>query len=230
MVFNFSKAKNIVCPSVAAKNTASKRFSVPETKIKINKYGLKKINPYEYKDIKNELGFNSTDKIILSVGRETRSKGVEDFCNVALSLKKKKDYKFVFLGGYRDKKYHEYLIEKYGEVVSFMGMREDINNFYRSADLFLFLSHRESAGLVLAEAMFFSLPLSAWNIIGVNEMFVEGRNGYLCEFSNIDQVINNVVKVLDDENLHDVLSKSSLKESSNHTIDKSIENLLKLFN
>ena len=195
MVFNFSKAKNIVCPSVAAKNTASKRFSVPETKIKINKYGLKKINPYEYKDIKNELGFNSTDKIILSVGRETRSKGVEDFCNVALSLKKKKDYKFVFLGGYRDKKYHEYLIEKYGEVVSFMGMREDINNFYRSADLFLFLSHRESAGLVLAEAMFFSLPLIAWNIIGVNEMFVDGRNGYLCEFSNIDQVISKVVKV-----------------------------------
>ena len=229
MVYSFSNAKNIVCPSIAAKNTASKCFLVPENKIKINKYGLKKINPNEYKDIKKELGFKRTDKIILSAGRETRSKGVEDFCNVALSLKGRKDYKFVFLGGYRDKKYHDYLIEKYGDVVSFMGMREDINNFYRSADLFLFLSHRESAGLVLAEAMFFSVPLISWDIIGVNEMFVDGRNGYLCEFSNINQVVNNVVKVLDDEELYEVFSKASLKESSKHTIDQSVENLINLF-
>ncbi len=60
-------------------------------------------------------------------------------------------------------------------------------------------------------------------------MFVNGRNGYLCEFSNIDEVINNVVKVLDDEGLHDVFSKSSLEESSNHTIDQSVENLINLF-
>lgn len=229
MVYSFSNAKNVVCPSIAAKNTVSKCFLVPENKIKINKYGLKKINPNEYKDIKKELGFKRTDKIILSAGRETRSKGVEDFCNVALSLKGRKDYKFVFLGGYRDKKYHDYLIEKYGDVVSFMGMREDINNFYRSADLFLFLSHRESAGLVLAEAMFFSIPLISWDIIGVNEMFVDGRNGYLCEFSNINQVVNNVVKVLDDEELYEVFSKASLKESSKHTIDQSVENLINLF-
>ena len=229
VVYNFSKAKNIVCPSIAAKNTASKCFLVPENKIKINKYGLKTINPNEYTNIKSELGFKSTDKIILSVGRETRSKGVEDFCNVASALKERKDFKFVFLGGYRDKKYHEHLIEKYGDVVSFMGMREDINNFYRSTDLFLFLSHRESAGLVLAEAMFFSVPLISWDIIGVNEMFVDGRNGYLCEFSNINQVVNNVVKVLDDEELYEVFSKASLKESSKHTIDKSVENLINLF-
>ena len=230
IVFNFNKAKIIICPSVAAKNTASKCFDVPTRKIKINKYGLKKMNPNEYKNIKNELGFKQTDKVILSVGRETKSKGVEDFCKVALLLKEREDYKFIFLGGYRDKNYHEYLIEKYGEVVYFMGMREDINNFYKSVDLFLFLSHRESAGLVLAEAMFFSLPLIAWNIIGVNEMFVDGRNGYLCEFSDIDQVVNNVAKVLDDESLHENFSKSSLKESSNHTIDNSVTNLVKLFN
>lgn len=227
--FNFSKAKNIICPSEAAQNTASICFSVPLKKIKINKYGLKKINPNEHKNIKNELGFKSTDKIILSVGRETKSKGVEDFCNVAMLLKEKKNYKFVFLGGYKDKNYHEELIEKYGDVVSFMGMRTDVNNFYNSADLFLFLSHRESAGLVLAEAMFFSLPLIAWNIIGVNEMFKNARNGYLCEFSNIKEVTNNVVKVLENKELYEDFSKASLKDSSNHEIEKSVENLINVF-
>ena len=229
IVYSFSKAKNVVCPSIAAKNTASKCFLVPENKIKINKYGLKKINPSDCKDIKKELGFKPTDKVILSAGRETKSKGVEDFCNVALSLKSRTNYKFVFLGGYRDKKYHDYLIEKYGDVVYFMGMREDIYDFYKSADLFLFLSHRESAGLVLAEAMFFSIPLIAWNIIGVNEMFMNARNGYLCEFSNIKEVTNNVVKVLENKELYEDFSKASLKDSSNHEIEKSVENLINLF-
>ena len=227
--FNFSKAKNIICAGEAAKKTALICYSVPFKKIKINKYGLKKINPIEYKNIKSELGFKSTDKIILSVGRETKAKGVEDFCNVASSLKSRTNYKFVFLGGYRDKEYHDYLIEKYGDVVYFMGMREDIYNFYKSADLFLFLSHRESGGLVLAESMFFSLPLIAWNVIGVNEMFVNARNGYLCEFSNINEVTNNVVKVLENKELYEDFSKASLKDSSNHEIEKSVENLINLF-
>ena len=228
-VYNFSNATNIICPSIAAKNTAVKCFLVPENKIQMNTYGIKKIYPSEYSDIRQKLGFNATDKVILSAGRETRSKGVEDFCNVALSLKGRKEYKFVFLGGYKDKKYHDDIVEKYGDVVSFMGMREDINNFYKSADLFLFLSHRESAGLVLAEAMFFSLPLIAWDVIGVNEMFDDGKNGYLCDFSDITQVANKVVAVLDDEKLHKNFSELSLKESSNHTIEKSVKNLINLF-
>ncbi|MDA9801519.1 glycosyltransferase family 4 protein [Candidatus Pseudothioglobus singularis] len=229
-IYNFSNATKIICPSTAAKNTATECFLVPENKIQMNAYGVKKIYPSKYLDLRKKLGFNSTDKIILSAGRETRSKGVEDFCNVALSLKERKDYKFVFLGGYRDKKYHDYLVESYGDVVSFMGMREDINNFYRSADLFLFLSHRESAGLVLAEAMFFSLPIVAWDIIGVNEMFVNEKNGYLCDFSDIEQVANKVVTVLDNEWLYKNFSELSLKESSNHTIEKSVKNLINLFN
>jgi glycosyltransferase involved in cell wall biosynthesis len=228
-VFNYSNAKKVICPSLAAKNTALKCFLVPENKIEINKYGLNKINPKEYKDIKKELGFNQNDKIILSAARETKSKGVEDFCNVALALKDKTNYKFVFLGGYKDKKYHDYLLEKYGDVVFFMGMRDDINDFYKSASLFLFLSHRESAGLVLAEAMFFSMPIIAWDIIGINEMFDNGINGYLCEFSNINQVVSNIQKILENDDIYQKFSNSSLIESKKHEIHQSVKNLIGLF-
>lgn len=228
-VFNYSSAKKVICPSLAAKNTAVECFSVPEEKIHINRYGLKRINPQDYKNIKSELGFKQSDKIILSAGRETKSKGVEDFCKVALSLKDKENYKFVFLGGYRDKRYHDFLVDKYGDAVTFMGMRDDINDFYKSTSLFLFLSHRESAGLVLAEAMFFSIPIIAWDIIGVNEMFADNRNGYLCEFSNINEVVKNVVKVLETKEIYNSFSSSSLVESKKHEINNSVKGLLSLF-
>ena len=229
-IYNFRNAKRIICPSLAAKNTAIQSFLVPENKIEINPYGIKKIFPNEYKDIKNELGFKPKDKIILSAGRVTKSKGVEDFCKIASSLKHRKNYKFVFLGGYKDKSYYDHLVEKYSDCVFFMGMREDIFNFYRSSDLFLFLSHRESAGLVLAEAMFFSLPIVAWDIIGVNEMFTDGKNGFLCDFLDNKQASKMVEKILDNSQLYEEFSKQSSIESENHLIENSVKNLIKIFN
>jgi glycosyltransferase involved in cell wall biosynthesis len=228
VAFNFDKADMVICPGIAAKNTASEYFKVPSNKIKINPYGVKEINTNDFKCLKNELGFKSTDKIIISVGRETKAKGVEDFCNVAMSLQHKTNYKFLFIGGYRDKNYHDELVANYGHCVQFMGMRQNINDFYKTADLFLFLSHRESAGLVLAEAMYFSLPLVTWDIIGVNEMFKNENNGYLCKFGNIDDIKKSLVKVLDNKEIYSKFSKESLIEASNHTIDKSTLELIEL--
>ena len=145
-----------------------------------------------------------------------------------MSLQHKTNYKFLFIGGYRDKNYHDELVANYGHCVQFMGMRQNINDFYKTADLFLFLSHRESAGLVLAEAMYFSLPLVTWDIIGVNEMFKNENNGYLCKFGNIDDIKKSLVKVLDNKEIYSKFSKESLIEASNHTIDKSTLELIEL--
>lgn len=228
-LFNFDKADMIICPGVAAKNTAIKTFMVPEKKVFLNPYGIEYIDSSKYRNLKKDLGFKQTDKIIISAGRVTKAKGVEDFCEVAYSLRHKSNYKFLFLGGNRSEEYQNSLVSKYGNVVQFMGMRKDINDFYKTSDLFLFLSHRESAGLVLAEAMFFSLPLVTWDIIGVNEMFKNGKNGYLCEFGDIDSISKNIINILDNEELYNEFSQASLKEASNHTIDKSALRLIKLF-
>ncbi len=229
-VFNFSKADLVICPSIAAKNTAIIKFKIPNTKIKINPYGIRKINCTKYKNLRKKLRFRENDKVILSAGRETKAKGIEDFCQIAIVLSKsEQSYKFIFLGGYRDENYHNKLVKKYGDVVQFMGMREDIYDFYKTADLFLFLSHRESAGLVLAEAMFFGLPLVAWDIIGVNEMFKNNINGYLVPFGDTDNVAKHIEKIFNDKEIYKKFSKSSFVEASKHTIDNSAKELINLF-
>ena len=49
-----------------------------------------------FKNIKKDLNFNSNDKIVLCVGRETKAKGVEDFCKVADYFSREKNIKFYF--------------------------------------------------------------------------------------------------------------------------------------
>jgi len=229
-IFNFDRANLVICSGKAAKNTAVSRFQVPDSKISINPYGIREIDTQLHKDIRKDLGLSSKDRIVLSVGRETKSKGVEDFCEVAKALSYRSNVKFIFLGGTEDKKYHNSLQKKYGNYVSFLGMRRDVYSFYRSSDIFLFLSHRESAGLVLAEAMFFGLPLIAWNIIGVNEMYEDKIQGKMERFGDITSIINDVGNILDDDGLYAQFSKESEKRSRQHTIKKSAQGLIDIFN
>ena len=133
------------------------------------------------------------------------------------------------MGGYRDKSYYDEILKKYSRDVFFLGMRPDIYDFYNSSSLFLFLSHRESAGIVLSEAMLFGLPLVSWNIIGVNEMFKDGVQGKMREFGDISGIINDVEEILTNEKLYNYLSLESKKHSNNHLIDKSVNNLINVF-
>jgi len=227
-VFNFDRATHVIVPSYAAKETAIKKYGVNEKKITVIPYGVEQIDRKHFRDIKKELNFNSDDKIILCAGRETKDKGVEDFCKVASYYSDRNEIKFVFLGGYNDKKYHDYLEEKYGKDVFFLGMRKDIYDFYNSSNLFLFLSHRESAGLVLVEAMLFGLPLVTWNIIGVNEMFSDCIQGRMKKLGDINGIIRDVDEILSNESLYKKLSSESKKHSNNHLIDVSVNKLMNI--
>ena len=111
-------------------------------------------------------------------------------------------------------------------------MRSDIYDFYNSSNLFLFLSHRESAGIVLSEAMLFGLPLVTWNIPGVNEMFKDSVQGRMKKFGDINGIIKDVDEILNNETLYKKLSSESKKHSNNHLIGESVHkflNILKQF-
>tara|TARA_Y100000996_G_scaffold387917_1_gene347092 strand:- start:191 stop:1342 length:1152 start_codon:yes stop_codon:yes gene_type:complete len=228
-VFNFDRASHVIVPSKAAKETVIKKYGVEKSKITINPCGVEEIDQNNFLDIKKDLKFNLNDKIVLCVGRETKDKGVEDFCKVANYFSKKKDIKFIFLGGYRDKIYHDYLVKKYGKNVFFLGMRKDIYNFYKSSKLFLFLSHRESFPIVLPEAMLFGLPLLTWDIIGVNEMFENGIQGRMKKLGDINGIIKDIDEILSNNNLYNKLSIESKKYSKNHLIEVSVDNLINIF-
>ena len=227
-VFNFNLAKKIIVHGKASKITAIKMFNVENGKIKINPYGVEKYDLKKITTIHQEFNLSKDVKIILSAGRIVKDKGVEEFCEIAKKLTNKK-IKFIFLGGYRDKKYYNQIIEKYSAFVIFPGLRMDIDRFYKSSYIFLFLSYRESAGLVLAEAMNFSLPLIGWNIIGVNEIIKNEYNGVLIKFGDLKVVIAKINELLHNKKKYLSMSKNSLKSFNNYKIESSACRLIKIF-
>lgn len=230
VTFNFDKADRIICAGKSAVDTSINMYGVDRKKISVNMYGALNKKISEIKDIRSELGLQKDDKLIISIGRETKAKGVEDFCNIAKKLKNKKKYKFFYLGGYRDENYHNMLVEKYGNYVEFLGMKTNIDEYYKAADLMLFLSHREAGGMVLFESMSFSLPMIVWDTVGVNELVINNVNGYVSPFGDLTNVVTKLEKVLENDELYKKLSYNSNQEYKNkYNFKEHVERLLDTF-
>ena len=227
-VFNFHLARFVVVHGKASKNTAIKKYYVNKNKIKINPYGVDTYNK-KNNTIHEEFNLSKDTKIILSAGRIVKDKGVEEFCELAKKIQNNK-IKFIYLGTYRKREYYDYIIKRYSKYVIFPGNRLDIASFYKSSYLFLLLSRRESAGLVMAEAMNFGIPLIGWNIIGVNEIIKNENNGQLIRYKDTEKLRKVVKNLLLNKKKYLSMSKNSLESFKNYKIQASTNRLLKIFN
>ena len=115
-------------------------------------------------------------------------------------------------------------------LVNFLGTRLDVFDLYKSSNMFLFLSHRESFGNVLVEAMNFALPLIGWNVVGVRELIKNTQNGYLCEFGDFDCIFNKLNNLDIKSEEYCKLSNNSYLESKKYSIEKSINEFLNILN
>jgi len=74
------------------------------------------------------------------------------------------------------------------EEIIFVGKvpNEQVKNYCKAADLFLFASLSETQGIVLLEAMATGTPVLAVNASGVCDVVVNGKNGYMTYMSEIE--------------------------------------------
>ena len=229
VVFNYTKSDRIIAVSNGAKKTLIDKYCVDKKKITVVYNGITNINFNQFNDIKRELGFCEEDKIILSVGRITQSKGVEDFCEVAKSFGEKRSLKFVFVGGNICDEYSNNIKAKYSQWVTFTGIRSDILRFYKSSYIFLFLSHREACPNVVIESMSFKLPVIGWNVTGVSELITDCNNGYICPFGDIDSVHKKLRSLLSDDKEYQRISQNAYLEKNKYTIEENTDKILDIF-
>lgn len=146
-------------------------------------------------NFRQKYNFSMDDKIILSVGLHIERKGIFDFVEIA---KRMPEYKF-FWCGYTNprlipKKVRK-LLKKPPENVFFPGFVDNMKDAYNSADLFLFLSHEETEGIVVLEALSSQIPVIVRNI-GVYEEWL--KDGVNCKkASTTDQFIELINEVIE---------------------------------
>jgi len=157
-------------------------------------------------------GKSEREPVVLYVGRLVEYKGVDILLRAMQNVRRKmEDSKLVVVGDGEDRKRLEVLSEKLGVGAEFMGRLPDseVADWIRRAKVLVLpsISRLEAFGIVLLEAMASATPVIASNIPGVRDVASEGG----LVFSDIEDLSEKILLLMDDDKLAEKLSKKGLK-------------------
>lgn len=114
------------------------------------------------------------------------------------------------------------------DIVEVAGPRygEDKFHEFQKADLFVFPSYNEVFGLVILEAMQFSLPVVSTIEGAIPDIIVDNETGFLVEKQNPKKLADKIEILLNDRELRVRMGKEGYKRFlNNYTIDKFESNI-----
>ena len=149
-------------------------------------------------------------------------------------LEKLPEAQLVVVGDGVDRLRIEQNVKKLGALKSIriLGrvLQPDLYELYRVGDVFATASEIETQGIVLIEAAASGLPLIAVNAGAVSEVCITGKNGFLCEPKNVEQISDSIYNILSDKELQKKYSKASLEIAAEHDLEKTIDKFLNIYN
>lgn len=221
----FLKIVNIVIiPSAYVKNEMERL--IPKADVRYIEIGF---NLKPYWDVNKHKKNN-----LLVVGTIEKRKRVHQIVSIAKFLKDSDiNFHVNVVGKVADWVYFNMIMKEIVEenltsYITFHGRvsAEKLEENYRSADVFLFPSSHEGYGMVLIEAMSYSLPIIAYRNSAIPFSVSDGVNGLLVEDDNVMEYCQKVKKLLVDDRLWNKLRKSAYNYSLEvNTLDKMKEDM-----
>lgn len=176
-----------------------------------------------------------TSPIILYIGRVDPEKKVGTIISAFNQARRVvPKARLVIIGDGVDKMRLEKMVKKLSleNDVMFLGrvLSPDLYELYKTGTVFATASEIETQGIVLIEAAASGLPLIAVNKGAVGEVCINGKNGFLCEPGNINEIANAMIKTLSDKKLQDKFSKNSIKIAREHDLERTLDKFINIYN
>jgi len=168
--------------------------------------------------LREKLGIESRRKIVLGVGRFLPLKRFDDLIRAVKLCKV--DCDLYILGG---KPLEEYLkLAEGSDRIHFIDfvLPEEVNDYYKAADLFVLPSETDVWGLVLNEAMAQGLPVIASDSVVGGQSLIDG-NGFIFRTYNVEELCQDIELCLEDEN-NRTMSLKSLELIRDFTIENMV--------
>jgi glycosyltransferase involved in cell wall biosynthesis len=96
-----------------------------------------------------------------------------------------------------------------GDRVRFVGPSDDVQDWLRAADLFVFPTENEAFGLSLAEAMACALPSVTTSVGGLRDFVADGTNALVVEPGDAAGTVAAVRRLLDDAEMRARLGRAA---------------------
>lgn len=151
-----------------------------------------------YKDSKCDLDFPDSFKVLIA-GRICYDKGLLDFFKV-LEYIDNPNIVFQLVGPVEDRESKlllDEIISNYPNV-EHTPYTDSIENYFKNANLHLFLTHREGFGTVAIEAASCGVPTFSYDVVGVKDSVKDGVSGKRFAFQDFKAIADAVCEASKD--------------------------------
>ena len=187
--FSMNKAEKIFFENVGNRDVlVNSKIIKPEQAVVMAGAGVN-VDEFAFSEYPNDDG-----KIhFLNVGRIMKEKGMDE---LFFAIKKiRKDYSnvtFDFIGWYEDN-YREIVEKMQSEgLIFFHGFQSDVTPFIKKASCIVHPSYHEGMSNTLLESCSMGRPIITSNIHGCLEAVDEGKNGYLCNVKDGEDLYQKI--------------------------------------
>lgn len=200
------------------------RYGIDYAEFGINVQNLK---------IKEELGINAKDLVVGMISCFKPQKFPQDFIKLASRLNQVlPNVKFLLVGDGILRKSIERLINKFNlaQQVILTGWRKDIPSILSALDIFVLTSRWEGLPVSVLEALTSSKPVVATNTGGISEVISEGKNGFLVNPGDLDNLCKKLALLLKDATLRRRMGENAKKTlASDFSFDTMANNTQSLY-
>lgn len=183
-----------------------------------------------YSKIENKNVKRSESNIVnfLTVCRLAKEK---DLQTVIFALKKVLDKgvdcQFTIVGDGSEKSSLQKLCQKLGleERVIFTGWKNDLEEYYKNADIYISTSLYEGYGMSTVEAASFGLPLIISDTGVAGSLFLNEKEALVCKQKNVDEFADAMFRLVSDKELREKMGLAAKKavEIEEITFDKYLQ-------
>lgn len=205
-------------------------ISIIPTGIDLSRFKTEHRHTKEAKDLKDKLGINPEDKVLIFLGRLGKEKNIDEIIMNIKELNKKYPLKMLIVGGGPHMENLQSLVDNLDlkKEVIFTGMvpPEEVPLYYSLANIFVTASTSESQGLTYIEALASGLPVVCKYDEAVEGLIMNGINGYM--YRNEGDFIKCVnLLFCSNEDIHQLRSKAkaSVERFSLNVFATNIERL-----
>ncbi|MEZ0322873.1 MAG: glycosyltransferase family 4 protein [Hydrogenothermaceae bacterium] len=236
--------KKFIFPNVdkiiAVSESSKRRLildSVQESKIEVlpNFIDEEKFNfnPEEKREIRKKLNIGDDEIVISFLGKVAEGKGIFDFYNISNILaKKSKKFRFLVIGYGRDLEKIKKMVQEndISDRYIFTDKTDTPHIFLKASDILLALSKgEESFGRVVIEGFATKNLVIVYNVENLKYLVKDGETGFICNVADINCVVSNIIKVIENKNLFEFIKENGYREFiENYIKEKVINRFLKI--
>jgi glycosyltransferase involved in cell wall biosynthesis len=231
-----SKSDYVTLPTQAAIDmfgTAADKMTVPiepvSNGINLSRFKVGKTS----KEVIKKFDIPTDNPIITYVGRLDAEKHLYVLIEAFVKILAETEAHLLIVGDGTDAEKLRYLVKDYEitDKVTFTGRVSDdeIVELHHIGTVFCMPSPAELQSIAALEAMASGQPVVAVDAGALKELCQDGRNGYLCDQDDDDQIAKGLLKIIINPKLRDKMSHESVAIANTHDLEYTLKRFEEIY-